>query len=158
MIRRPPRSTLFPYTTLFRSSECVAAAACRRVGGGLQPDALRPAELQADNNHHTSERHRCRALPTDVCLRRPRRTGSNALEYTYNSCSGNACRLLLVDSIYGLFVCGEKHQYLACQCIYNAIAFYMIDSLLYIPLDFRLTRSEERRVGKECRSRWSPYH
>ena len=32
------------------------------------------------------------------------------------------------------------------------------------PLDFSkeklftLTRSEERRVGKECRSRWSPYH
>ena len=25
-----------------------------------------------------------------------------------------------------------------------------------IPLT--LTRSEERRVGKECRSRWSPYH
>ena len=23
---------------------------------------------------------------------------------------------------------------------------------------FQLTRSEERRVGKECRSRWSPYH
>ena len=23
---------------------------------------------------------------------------------------------------------------------------------------FVLTRSEERRVGKECRSRWSPYH
>src|SRR5687768_18397643 len=22
----------------------------------------------------------------------------------------------------------------------------------------RLTRSEERRVGKECRSQWSPYH
>src|SRR5215204_7098487 len=22
----------------------------------------------------------------------------------------------------------------------------------------RLSRSEERRVGKECRSRWSPYH
>ena len=22
----------------------------------------------------------------------------------------------------------------------------------------RLKRSEERRVGKECRSRWSPYH
>src|SRR5882757_5557348 len=26
------------------------------------------------------------------------------------------------------------------------------------PLWLRLTRSEERRVGKECRSRWSPYH
>ena len=24
--------------------------------------------------------------------------------------------------------------------------------------DLKLSRSEERRVGKECRSRWSPYH
>ena len=24
--------------------------------------------------------------------------------------------------------------------------------------DFEWLRSEERRVGKECRSRWSPYH
>ena len=23
---------------------------------------------------------------------------------------------------------------------------------------YKLGRSEERRVGKECRSRWSPYH
>ena|SRR2546430_1042466 len=26
------------------------------------------------------------------------------------------------------------------------------------PLGISVTRSEERRVGKECRSRWSPYH
>ena len=26
------------------------------------------------------------------------------------------------------------------------------------PVSATLTRSEERRVGKECRSRWSPYH
>ena len=26
------------------------------------------------------------------------------------------------------------------------------------PLPDMLPRSEERRVGKECRSRWSPYH
>ena len=25
-------------------------------------------------------------------------------------------------------------------------------------LAFKEARSEERRVGKECRSRWSPYH
>ena len=25
-------------------------------------------------------------------------------------------------------------------------------------LKINTTRSEERRVGKECRSRWSPYH
>ena len=28
----------------------------------------------------------------------------------------------------------------------------------YIPAAVFTTRSEERRVGKECRSRWSPYH
>ena len=27
-----------------------------------------------------------------------------------------------------------------------------------IPMLTRAQRSEERRVGKECRSRWSPYH
>ena len=27
-----------------------------------------------------------------------------------------------------------------------------------LPLDGTENRSEERRVGKECRSRWSPYH
>src|SRR5687768_17978760 len=31
MIRRPPRSTLFPYTTLFRSSQLHKAFADRRV-------------------------------------------------------------------------------------------------------------------------------
>ena len=28
----------------------------------------------------------------------------------------------------------------------------------YTELGKRADRSEERRVGKECRSRWSPYH
>ena len=32
--------------------------------------------------------------------------------------------------------------------------FYVIGSDLESPMG----RSEERRVGKECRSRWSPYH
>src|ERR1035438_644071 len=27
-----------------------------------------------------------------------------------------------------------------------------------LPIPARAWRSEERRVGKECRSRWSPYH
>src|SRR3989454_1127773 len=31
MMRRPPRSTLFPYTTLFRSGTFAAAPAARRV-------------------------------------------------------------------------------------------------------------------------------
>ena len=30
-------------------------------------------------------------------------------------------------------------------------------SLIHVPSPDTI-RSEERRVGKECRSRWSPYH
>src|SRR3989449_7385569 len=33
-----------------------------------------------------------------------------------------------------------------------------IDKWFGIPFDVVRKRSEERRVGKECRSRWSPYH
>src|SRR2546426_5207129 len=33
----------------------------------------------------------------------------------------------------------------------------LIGSVVVSPLNFG-SRSEERRVGKECRSRWSPYH
>src|SRR3712207_9567672 len=31
-------------------------------------------------------------------------------------------------------------------------------SVSFVPSCAGLVRSEERRVGKECRSRWSPYH
>src|SRR3712207_7713829 len=37
MIRRPPRSTLFPYTTLFRSCSNNAGAATVSPGGGCVP-------------------------------------------------------------------------------------------------------------------------
>ena len=35
-----------------------------------------------------------------------------------------------------------------------------LNELRFVQLDLTgdLCRSEERRVGKECRSRWSPYH
>ena len=37
----------------------------------------------------------------------------------------------------------------------------IIVAIIALPLSIALaiaSRSEERRVGKECRSRWSPYH
>src|SRR3712207_8586290 len=40
MIRRPPRSTLFPYTTLFRSLNWAALAKCESGGN---PRAVNPA-------------------------------------------------------------------------------------------------------------------
>src|SRR6202051_2282095 len=39
MIRRPPRSTLFPYTTLFRSQRA-GKPGCHRALGGLAPTAF----------------------------------------------------------------------------------------------------------------------
>ena len=36
--------------------------------------------------------------------------------------------------------------------------FPTIDGGTYTYADWEKERSEERRVGKECRSRWSPYH
>src|SRR5256885_8490318 len=48
MIRRPPRSTLFPYTTLFRSPAPLGALRVGR-GGGEHQDGERRSE------EHTSE-------------------------------------------------------------------------------------------------------
>ena len=33
-----------------------------------------------------------------------------------------------------------------------------LQAVMNVKLPNYRTRSEERRVGKECRSRWSPYH
>src|SRR2546430_7379989 len=71
MIRRPPRSTLFPYTTLFRSLQIVQIAvidvggvAAATVGDGDQPaiwtrepPALAVADrgVPARSEEHTSE-------------------------------------------------------------------------------------------------------
>ena len=34
----------------------------------------------------------------------------------------------------------------------------VVEKMDDLPIFGMLRRSEERRVGKECRSRWSPYH
>src|SRR2546422_9882717 len=100
MIRRPPRSTLFPYTTLFRSclrANLQGAAAPEDVmvvvlhvgkGAGQHGDYAMltgPFADVEDDDHHVFRR----GSPLEICSK---------------------------------------------------------------------TRSEERRVGKECRSRWSPDH
>src|SRR5438309_5256581 len=56
MIRRPPRSTLFPYTTLFRSKNCIPAR--KRGWAGLRArrasgPATAPQEGRSEE--HTSE-------------------------------------------------------------------------------------------------------
>src|SRR3712207_7759405 len=69
MIRRPPRSTLFPYTTLFRSQEMIALdreSAFRPAGVGRKGEARLESEIRRDriswfepgrlrSEEHTSE-------------------------------------------------------------------------------------------------------
>src|SRR2546430_11447532 len=53
MIRRPPRSTLFPYTTLFRSSRLVGASVAIRI-----PEHQDVARLPACDVHAPVVGHR----------------------------------------------------------------------------------------------------
>src|SRR5256885_12204717 len=63
MIRRPPRSTLFPYTTLFRSAHAAAAELLVEAVGGAEGGLETGAEvehgpiirLQERSEEHTSE-------------------------------------------------------------------------------------------------------
>src|SRR5256885_12177748 len=66
MIRRPPRSTLFPYTTLFRSSCSTRtsvssstvnpyAIACRSLSRATSANLNRSAMRRARSEEHTSE-------------------------------------------------------------------------------------------------------
>src|SRR5260370_5003152 len=54
MIRRPPRSTLFPYTTLFRS-ERTREALARRDDAVERRDLLERPVVHARSEEHTSE-------------------------------------------------------------------------------------------------------
>src|SRR3712207_8480048 len=66
MIRRPPRSTLFPYTTLFRSrfpshpsggtaDRLLAPYRSHERAGGLHERCAEPDPHQARSEEHTSE-------------------------------------------------------------------------------------------------------
>src|SRR3989475_13222928 len=100
MIRRPPRSTLFPYTTLFRSP-------------GLADLLQRPLAPRGD----------ALSLAVPVPADGPER------------------RLPHGGPVQPVRVLRDHAR-----------------GLLRPVAAWLGPRSEERRVGKECRSRWSPYH
>src|SRR3712207_8285279 len=86
MIRRPPRSTLFPYTTLFRSVVAIAPA----EGGALLDGERVDAHVAHPRGDHVRER----ALPAGVALQRD---GARSEEHTSELQSRQylVCRLLL---------------------------------------------------------------
>src|ERR1035441_6133689 len=76
MIRRPPRSTLFPYTTLFRSR--VARSACRGEGG------IQHHQQRASRNRW-SLISRASALPCNGRQSETRKTAQPPNELSYAS-------------------------------------------------------------------------
>src|SRR2546429_8708669 len=101
MIRRPPRSTLFPYTTLFRS-----------------------LYLETPANPTLSV--------TDIAA-----VSKLASERNLS---------VVVDNTF-LSPYLQRPIELGAHIVVHSMTKYLNGH-----------RSEERRVGKECRSRWSPYH
>src|SRR2546430_12925547 len=88
MIRRPPRSTLFPYTTLFRSLECPL-----KVTRGLSvPDRLRESAVKGEVSVLRHERPRPGAVHSEG-----RCQSERSEEHTseLQSQSNLVCRLLL---------------------------------------------------------------
>src|SRR5258705_923515 len=75
MIRRPPRSTLFPYTTLFRS------AAQRRLRGVFRPLKIRSPPRSAArcrSEEHTSELQSLRHLVCRLLLEKKKKRHDHA--------------------------------------------------------------------------------
>src|SRR3712207_9593358 len=76
MIRRPPRSTLFPYTTLFRSQEaeveaCLAWCGQRPVERLLATQPVGPRWCAVHATHMTAEETRALAASGAVAGLRP---------------------------------------------------------------------------------------
>src|SRR5258707_4737070 len=96
MIRRPPRSTLFPYTTLFRS---VSGADAQQVrGDGLADlDSLLLARSVRDRGELTCELLIECCLPLGVERHQDVMTGARSEEHTSELQSRQylVCRLLL---------------------------------------------------------------
>src|SRR5690349_23816269 len=79
MIRRPPRSTLFPYTTLFRSSRWPRAECGRRRERGWPGSGSRPR-----SEEHTSELQSRRDLVCRLLLEK-KKTLASAARTTFGS-------------------------------------------------------------------------
>src|SRR2546425_13271556 len=116
MIRRPPRSTLFPYTTLFRS---------------------RLANHAADRRAH-EDRLIGQRLNGELRWERLDHAGQERADTGHDVEGGRGAGLQNGDERAAAAIPAD-HVRLRREAVAHV-------------------RSEERRVGKECRSRWSPYH
>src|SRR3712207_9223710 len=132
MIRRPPRSTLFPYTTLFRSTTGTSVSSVVGVLRGARPGPtyLLRADMDALQVHEDT------GLPF-----------ASEIPGAMHACGHDTHVAMLLGAARLL---AERRDVLAGQVVFMLQpgeegfhgARYMLAE----------GRSEERRVGKECRS------
>src|SRR3712207_2374491 len=146
MIRRPPRSTLFPYTTLFRSGE-------KRIHTYThEGDIKLYIRIEATTQNHTAS---IEIKHTHTNVTELKKDGKVLLAQACND--GNFNSPL------------SDREILSVRLIYDMaqeIPLSEIEPLFFQVIAYNSAiaeeglkgkyRSEERRVGKECRSRWSP--
>ena len=143
MIRRPPRSTLFPYTTLFRSATTVVLDA---LGYDTDIKVLSVPVTYTALAEGDVDIFLGNWMPTmegDIAPYREAGTvdtvRANLEGAKYTLAVNKAASDLGIASFADI----ATHKDALEGEIYGIEAG---------------NRSEERRVGKECRSRWSPYH
>src|SRR2546427_37889 len=211
MIRRPPRSTLFPYTTLFRSDVLVENFRPGTLEGwGMSPEelhALNPGlvilrisgygqtgpyrdlpgfgvigEAMGGLRHLTAEPGR---VPVRVGVsigdtlaalhgvigvmmalyhRKVNGGAGQVIDVALHEAVFNVMESLLPE--YSAFGAVREAAGSALPGIAPSNAYPCQDGWVLVAGNgdsifkrlMATIRSEERRVGKECRSRWSPYH
>src|SRR5256885_15140003 len=150
MIRRPPRSTLFPYTTLFRS----IIQGRHRYG----PDAIGYFIVSGASG---ADDVVAALLLARWAAAYDKRTGEVALDLAPQfetaealATCGRTLQELLADPLYRRHLDARGRR----QCV---LIGYSDSNKQTGPCASRFmihqARSEERRVGKECRFRGSPY-
>src|SRR2546426_11328080 len=190
MIRRPPRSTLFPYTTLFRSvggGDDVIELGSRLVAlGGPRSAAVaadrRTAVVAVDHPRGVVRVDPQRVVIAVRAAQRGERLaavprleqgGVGHVHTVHAARAGEHVREVpgaLADLVV---VAGagpgratvfppERAAGVRLHQRPHALVVEGRDGEAHLPDDPLgeplVARSEERRVGKECRSRWSPYH
>src|SRR2546429_5287724 len=102
MIRRPPRSTLFPYTTLFRSASATAPRACTlmRCGTPAASNSWRSPRSEEHTSELQSRLHLvCRLLLEKKKNKRPHRYHEFCLNTVIRELDDDAVRQLCTSSI-----------------------------------------------------------
>ena len=182
MIRRPPRSTLFPYTTLFRSAElggvclirgCIPSKALLHVARLLNEAREAGAwgvsygEPDIDLSKLNGWKDSVVGKMTGGLRQLARARKITCIEGRATFIDAHTLRVTgAADAVQEL---SFEHAIIATGSRPTVIPTFDIGSdrvmdstsalaLRHLPKRLLVVRSEERRVGKEGRSRWSPYH